>query len=624
MKHLRTYIKNLLKILGGLGMFLIPLHAAKAFWPLLFLVGGVGSALFSGYLGDLTKNSVIFIIKWILIILGWVGSYILALSGSLLDWAINNTILNPNFGAIKAINVGWEAARDVANLFFIFILLYIAIATILRVNEANTKRMLASVVIIALLMNFSLFFTKVIVDVSNTLAIGVYSSLYTSNASISAVFSDGLKIQQILETPENDGGLKDQQQVVVLFGALVVYITAAWVFFNAVFLLLGRFIVLIFLMILSPFAFISYILPKTRSLIFDKWLNTLTNQAIVAPLFMFLLLISVRVMQSGVFTTGVDSDSSAFMFNLFIGLGLLIGTLKITRMVSGDIGAQATKFGKAGIGLLAGGIGGFAMRNTLGRAAKGIAGSNAMQKFAASGAAGRAAERLAQRGASSSMDFRNIPNTKEFGSGGGRGGYSKKLDSQVKTRVDQAKRIETNKFGNKNYIRATQEETVNAGYVNDAGTYVPHQITVAAGEIMPTVHEERDAQGNITRTFAGKTNKEVQKDANGNDILDANGNKIMKTTFTADKRTFKDDYVDTLMEEREGMFGGLGRASEKKAGWRQATKDRAAAAKLKGGSQLDQIKNIVNPPSTSHPTPSSPPPATPPPTNQPPTPTPTT
>lgn len=67
------------------------------------------------------------------------------------------------------VSAGWGIVRDVMNIFFIIGLLFIAIRTILGMGHDN-KKMIAGIVIVALLINFSMFFTNVIIDSSNILA----------------------------------------------------------------------------------------------------------------------------------------------------------------------------------------------------------------------------------------------------------------------------------------------------------------------------------------------------------------------------------------------------------------------------------------------------------------------
>ena len=72
---------------------------------------------------------------------------------------------------------GWGAVRDVANIFFILMLLYVAIKTVLSLNVTDNKRLVGVIIIVALLINFSLFTTKVVIDASNILAKIFYNNI---------------------------------------------------------------------------------------------------------------------------------------------------------------------------------------------------------------------------------------------------------------------------------------------------------------------------------------------------------------------------------------------------------------------------------------------------------------
>src|SRR3989344_890918 len=74
----------------------------------------------------------------------------------------------------------WGIVRDFANIFFILILLYAAIQIILDLGHGGGKKMVAMVILVALLVNFSLFFTKVVIDSSNIVALIFYNKIDTS------------------------------------------------------------------------------------------------------------------------------------------------------------------------------------------------------------------------------------------------------------------------------------------------------------------------------------------------------------------------------------------------------------------------------------------------------------
>ncbi len=75
------------------------------------------------------------------------------------------------------ITSAWVVIRDLANIFFILILLYIAIKVILGLGGHEVKKMIVQVVLMALLINFSMFFTKVVIDASNILALVFYNKI---------------------------------------------------------------------------------------------------------------------------------------------------------------------------------------------------------------------------------------------------------------------------------------------------------------------------------------------------------------------------------------------------------------------------------------------------------------
>lgn len=60
--------------------------------------------------------------------------------------------------ALDFLAVGWEIVRAIANIAFLFLLIYIAIVIVLEAENANTMRMLATFILMALLVNFSFLY----------------------------------------------------------------------------------------------------------------------------------------------------------------------------------------------------------------------------------------------------------------------------------------------------------------------------------------------------------------------------------------------------------------------------------------------------------------------------------
>lgn len=309
------------------------------------------------------------------------ASIILAGTSYLFDIVLNMSI-RKEFVVRPFIDSSWTIMRDFSNMAFIFVLLYTGIATMLGTpGWAKTVR---NVVIIALLINFSLFFTKVVIDAGNIIAVGVHEAIMSGSPNgISTALVKGFTPQAFLG---KTGELSDAMDAIVIFLiAAIINGYAAYIFFKAALLFFGRLIAFWFLMIVSPFAFISITLPKGN--VFNGWLDTLLKQSFVAPVYLFLLYLILQIINSegdgllGGANLGVASGS--FIFDKLIApiimatliLFALQQALKMAEKMAGDFGAMGSKMAGAIIGtglslatggtagVLRAGVGGMAARS---------------------------------------------------------------------------------------------------------------------------------------------------------------------------------------------------------------------------------------------------------------------
>ncbi|MDQ5912531.1 MAG: hypothetical protein QG568_746 [Patescibacteria group bacterium] len=295
---------------------------------------------------------------------------------------------------IPIVALGWTTLRDVMNLMFVFIILYIGISTIIGNDGYGYKKLLGKVILGAMFINFSLFFTQAMIDVSNIFALQFYNKItqetkaqnsksgaeannYDKDSGISAAFVNAMGLQNIWslgsktqssganETvdinniSESKLGLNANNLIVVGLGGTVLILVTAFVFFAATIMFLVRTVVLIFLMILSPVAFMGSILPALSSVSSDWW-KRLMNNLIFAPAYMMLLYIVVSMITSNsfkgvggkagnfadMFAGGNNWEGTAITFAVLIML--MLGCLMIASNF-GAIGAKA--FEKAGFGM---------------------------------------------------------------------------------------------------------------------------------------------------------------------------------------------------------------------------------------------------------------------------------
>jgi hypothetical protein len=325
------------------------------------------------------------------LILVRIPAFFFGLAGIVFDvfiaFSLSSTIIqNQDF-----VNKGWVIMRDLSNTFFIFILLYIAIATILQTAGGQTKRLLATLVVVALFMNFSLYITKFVIDVGNVFALEFYVNMGVLNQSyitlndiqprsISFAFNDAFKIQKLFG-PDFLTQAADNLPLTAFIFTLVgiMYMVAAFVFLTAGWLFLARVVAFWFLMILSPLAFFSYILPFTRGKIWSRWSSELVNQTFFAPIFLFFIYLTLMLagtvntlFKQGNPLTG-DMSFLQTVFISFLTFFALITTLlfglKTAKSMSGAMGESMLKIGGTVTGAAVG-AGAWVGRNTGGRLAR--------------------------------------------------------------------------------------------------------------------------------------------------------------------------------------------------------------------------------------------------------------
>jgi hypothetical protein len=425
----------------------------------LFCAAGETIVGIANAINNFFTNETIKVINWILFAIVFVLSKLLAIAGKLLDLAVlANMNINQYFTSTPAISDTWALLRDTFNIFFIFILLYISIRTILGI-ESKTKALLAKVVVSAIFINFSLFISKIIIDISNIFTVALYNQMgVTGTNTISSIMMDGLGLQSTFQaTGDGLNAILIQVIQIILFSVLM------WVFLEGALLLVVRITGLLFLMATSPIGFIGGMIPKIDEYT-KKWWDNLNGLALTAPIFFFFMLILVKLigistklfvniqsMGTDIAITGKIDPSMFFMVAIF--LTIAITAVKVTKKTSGEMGGMLSDFGKTAVGLGLGlATGGAAMlgRGVVGRVAANVANREGLKDAASKGGLGGIAARMTLRAADktskSTFDLRNtgLAGTvnKKLGidlGKGGKGGFADKRKEYTEAQTKFAK-----------------------------------------------------------------------------------------------------------------------------------------------------------------------------------------
>jgi len=397
-------------------------------------------------------------------------SFLFGLAGRIMDFTLMYSLQDTSYRSTFVVE-GWGVVRDFCNMFFIFVMLYIAIGTILNLHSVKTKEMIVNVIIIGLLINFSLFATQIIIDASNILArvfynpqtivtgveqydasgkaiptvseLGDLGEIQLSSAIVSKVNPQNLilKSKTIDQIPVR-GTMKGEDQVktpegisvgtfiLVTLLASAVNVVGFLVFLSCAFVFVGRVVMLWLAMILAPLAFFSYTIPAledTEMIGWKKWWPDTLKMAFSAPIFVFFMYIIIGFMDTGLGIVNADLSNKTVGMTSVIAITvpfifimiLLMQAKKIAVKMSGEMGAMMSKVGanvgKATLGLgsaVALGVTATAMRGTVGRVGSAIANSDTLKRSEERGGfwggASKGLRNIGSAAGKGSMDIRGV------------------------------------------------------------------------------------------------------------------------------------------------------------------------------------------------------------------------
>ncbi|HEU0080775.1 MAG TPA: hypothetical protein VFQ72_01995 [Candidatus Paceibacterota bacterium] len=368
--------------LVGVGFFFAP-HEAHAFEAIDTLVKFLtfSSDIVYGTLGKLF----------------WFGtvpitSFVLWLVGMMIDLATNLSLTN-NFFNAPAIATAWSIIRDLCNMVFIFVLIWAGLRTILNLGNAVTvKKTITGVVIAALFINFSLFITKAIIDVSNIGTAWFVKGVENvgGGTSVSDSVRSVLQMNKLVENKDAGKGAWSLQSFVAGFALTILNCVAIYVLFKVAFFLVARIVSFFFLLVTAPLGFVGGLEIPQLSAYSKKWWDELRNQALMAPMFFLMLYITLYIVDQVdalVFANGAASSvdpvtGSGFTpanYVMFAIIVLMLNKcLSTAEEYSGELGGQIAGYLKSATSF----VGGAALMGTVGRAATWAKNNKSFQSLA--------------------------------------------------------------------------------------------------------------------------------------------------------------------------------------------------------------------------------------------------
>lgn len=209
-------------------------------------------------------------------------------------------------GSSAAIYQIWASIRDLANIAFIFAFFMIILshATSIGLSSYGMKKMLPRLIVAAVLVNLSYYICALAVDLSNVFGAGIdgiitgaynsadaeatgansWTTVVGSALALTGIFAGGATFLGAVGGAAAAAGGGGGAMLGAAWAMLLPFlITALLAVVTALVVLVLRQALIILLIVISPLAFVAYILPNTESL-FSKWRKAFMAMMVFYPL----------------------------------------------------------------------------------------------------------------------------------------------------------------------------------------------------------------------------------------------------------------------------------------------------------------------------------------------------
>lgn len=281
--------------------------------------------------------------------IGWILCPVMRFMGKVTDTAYgivsDMLTVNPvDTSTSSPMYQAWSVMRNLANVAFVIAFLFIIFSQVTSVGITNygIKKLLPKIIMAAILVNISYWLCAVAVDVSNIIGSSLKGVIEGAGNQI-FVASDGFD--------SGTDGTWDVLVVTVLAGAagvavmflgitilLPLLITAALTIITVVLVLTLRQALIILLIVVSPLAFVAYLLPNTESL-FKKWLGLFKTLLLMFPI---IAVVFGACKLASIIITGAAGDNIVLST---MAVGVTIIPLIVLPKLMSLAGSVGAKFG---------------------------------------------------------------------------------------------------------------------------------------------------------------------------------------------------------------------------------------------------------------------------------------
>ena len=245
-----------------------------------------------------------------------------------IDSQLNWTILAENNTVIRE---RWQNFLNIANIAFAiaFLVMIYSMATSTGLSNYDIKKMLPRLIVVAIAVNLSFYICAAIVDIFNIIGNGIFGIINPDGDTWSV--SVGV-----------DGFVGFGATIVAIIGVVFIFGISAIIALAIIFICLCvREIALIALVVISPIAFVCYLLPNTQKW-FQYWADYFIRLLTIYPMFMAVWGAAKWVASLKGSTPASKDTMPGFVVSLTCMIAPAIAIVPLFKMSGGIMGMAAS------------------------------------------------------------------------------------------------------------------------------------------------------------------------------------------------------------------------------------------------------------------------------------------
>lgn len=242
----------------------------------------------------------------------------------------------------QGLYVAWSLMRNVANIAFVmsFMVIIYSQLTSFGISNYGIKKLLPRLIVAAILVNISYWVCGLLVDVSNILGSSLNDVLMSlrdkvSTGPVSVSWAD---VAGSVLTGTTVGAVSIFAVVsaaasfkALLWMLVLLLISAIFSVLVAFLVLAARQVIIVLLIVLSPLAFVAYLLPNTQKW-YSKWQKSLITLLLMYPV-IAVIFAGSQFASAIILSAAKDSNGKIDMITILLALAIQVVPLALTPMV---------------------------------------------------------------------------------------------------------------------------------------------------------------------------------------------------------------------------------------------------------------------------------------------------